>query len=39
LIGAVNELVHHWSQSGGNRSLDDVIAEIVRIATAAVTAP
>lgn len=39
LIGAVNELVHHWSQSGGKRSLDDVIAEIVRIATAAVTAP
>lgn len=39
LIGAVNELVHHWSVSGGKRSLDDVIAEIVRIATAAVTAP
>ena len=39
LIGAVNELVHHWSQSGGQRSLDDVIAEIVRVATAAVTAP
>ncbi|HEY7593214.1 MAG TPA: TetR/AcrR family transcriptional regulator [Actinophytocola sp.] len=39
LIGAVNELVHHWSLSGGKRSLDDVIEEIVRIATAAVTAP
>lgn len=39
LIGAVNELVHHWSTSGRKRSLDDVIAEIVRIATAAVTAP
>lgn len=39
LIGAVNELVHHWSLSGGKRSLDDVIAEIVRIANAAVTAP
>jgi AcrR family transcriptional regulator len=39
LIGAVNELVHHWSMSGGERSLDDVITEIVRIATAAVTAP
>lgn len=39
LIGAVNELVHHWSLSDGRRSLDDVIAEIVRIATAAVTAP
>lgn len=36
LIGAVNELVHHWSLSGGERSLDDVIAEIVRVATAAV---
>ncbi|HEV7648835.1 MAG TPA: TetR/AcrR family transcriptional regulator [Actinophytocola sp.] len=39
LIGAVNELVHHWSVSGGRRSLDDVIAEIVRVATATVTAP
>ncbi len=36
LIGAVNELVHHWSLSGGKRSLDDVIAEIVRVATAMV---
>jgi AcrR family transcriptional regulator len=39
LIGSVNELVHHWSVSGGQGSLDDVIAEIVRVATAAVTAP
>jgi len=39
LIGATNELVHHWSLSGGRRSLDDVIKEIVRVATAAVTAP
>jgi AcrR family transcriptional regulator len=39
LIGAVNELVHHWSLSGGRRSLDDVIAEIVRVATATVPAP
>lgn len=39
LIGAVNELVHHWSISGGHGSLDDVIAEIVRLATALVTAP
>ncbi len=39
LIGAVNELVHHWSLNAGQRTLDDVIAEIVRIATAAVTAP
>jgi AcrR family transcriptional regulator len=38
LIGAVNELVHHWSMSDGERSLDDVISETVRIATAAVTA-
>jgi AcrR family transcriptional regulator len=38
LIGAVNELVHHWSISGGQGSLDDVIAEVVRVATAAVTA-
>jgi AcrR family transcriptional regulator len=39
LIGGVNELVHHWSISGGQGSLDDVIAEIVRLATAVVTAP
>ena len=39
LIGSVNELVHHWSIRGGHGSLDDVIAEIVRVATAAVTAP
>lgn len=39
LIGAANELVHHWSLSDGRRSLDDVIAEIVRLATAAVVAP
>jgi AcrR family transcriptional regulator len=39
LIGAVNELVHHWSLSGSKRTLDDVIAEIVRVASALVTAP
>jgi len=39
LIGSVNELVHHWSICGGQESLDDVIAEIVRVASAAVTAP
>lgn len=39
LIGAVNELVHDWSLSGGKRSIDDVIAEIVRVATAMVTVP
>lgn len=33
LIGAVNELVHHYSIGGGHDgTLDDVIAEIVRIA-------
>jgi AcrR family transcriptional regulator len=33
LIGAVNELVHHYSIGGGHDgSLDDVIAEIVRLA-------
>jgi AcrR family transcriptional regulator len=33
LIGAVNELVHHFSVSGGrDGTLDDVIAEVVRIA-------
>ena len=33
LIGAVNELVHHYSVGGGHDgTLDDVIAEIVRIA-------
>jgi AcrR family transcriptional regulator len=39
LIGAVNELVHHWWRGGGARSLDDVITEITRVATAMVTAP
>jgi AcrR family transcriptional regulator len=39
LIGAVNELVHHYSISRGRITLDEVIAEIVRLAVAAVTAP
>ena len=39
LIGAVNELVHHWSLTGGARSLDDVIAEIVRVADGGGAAP
>lgn len=39
LIGAVNELVHHYSISKGRVTLDEVIAEIVRLAVAAVTAP
>jgi AcrR family transcriptional regulator len=38
LIGAVNELVHHFSVSRGRITLDEVIAEIVRLAVAAVTA-
>jgi AcrR family transcriptional regulator len=36
LIGAVNELVHHYSVSRGRVTLDDVIGEIVRLAVAAV---
>jgi AcrR family transcriptional regulator len=39
MIGAVNELVHHYSISGGRNSLDDVIAEIVRLAIATVVTP
>jgi len=39
LIGAVNELVHHYSISGGRSSLDDVIAEFVRLAIATVVTP
>jgi AcrR family transcriptional regulator len=39
LIGAVNELVYHWSTGGHRVPLDAVIAEIVRLATAVVTAP
>lgn len=32
LIGAVNELVHHWSIGNGKpEELDDVIAELVRV--------
>jgi AcrR family transcriptional regulator len=38
LIGAVNELVHHYSVSRGRITLDQVIGEIVRLAVAAVTA-
>jgi AcrR family transcriptional regulator len=40
LIGAVNELVHHHSIGGGrDGSLDDVIAEIVRIAAGILAVP
>ncbi|WP_370948661.1 TetR/AcrR family transcriptional regulator [Amycolatopsis sp. cg5] len=37
LIGAVNELVFHWATGGYRIPLDDVIAELVRVATAIVT--
>jgi AcrR family transcriptional regulator len=39
LIGAVNELVYHWSLGGHRIPMDDVLAEVVRLATAVVTAP
>ncbi|MFF5993067.1 TetR/AcrR family transcriptional regulator [Prauserella flavalba] len=39
LIGAVNELVYHWAVGDHRIPLDDVIAEIVRIATATLTGP
>jgi AcrR family transcriptional regulator len=39
VIATTNELVHHYSSSRGRITLDEVIAEIVRIAVAAVTAP
>lgn len=34
LMGAVNELVHHWSVLGGVTPIEDVTGEIARIATA-----
>ncbi|MCK2242000.1 MULTISPECIES: TetR/AcrR family transcriptional regulator [unclassified Crossiella] len=33
LMGAVNELVHHWSVLGGNTPIEDITKEIARIAT------
>jgi AcrR family transcriptional regulator len=39
VIATANELIHHFSVSGGRYTLDQVIAEIVRVAVAAVTAP
>jgi AcrR family transcriptional regulator len=39
VIATTNELVHYYSSSRGRITLDEVIAEIVRIAVAAVTAP
>lgn len=38
VIATTNELIHHYSVSRGRITLDEVIAEIVRIAVAAVTA-
>jgi AcrR family transcriptional regulator len=38
VIATVNELIHHYSRSRGRITLDEVIAEIVRLAVAAVTA-
>ncbi|MEU6644327.1 TetR/AcrR family transcriptional regulator [Saccharomonospora sp. NPDC046836] len=39
LVGALNELVYHWAVGGHVIPLDDIISEIVRIATAALTGP
>ncbi|HEX6353746.1 TetR/AcrR family transcriptional regulator [Actinophytocola sp.] len=39
VIASVNELVHHYSVNRGRITLDEVIAEVVRVAVAAVTAP
>lgn len=39
LIGAVNELVYYWSRGGHRIPMDDVVAEVVRLATAVITAP
>ncbi|WHT22005.1 TetR/AcrR family transcriptional regulator [Crossiella sp. CA-258035] len=36
LMGAVNELVHHWSVLGGITPIEDITREIARIATASV---
>lgn len=39
IIGAVNNLVHHWSARGQDIPLDDIIAELTRLILAAVTTP
>ena len=39
LIGAVNNLVHHWSARGQDIPLDDITAELTHLIMAAVTAP
>ena len=38
-IGAVNELVYHWSLHGRDVPLDDICAEITRLAFAVLTTP
>jgi AcrR family transcriptional regulator len=38
-IGAVNELVYHWSLHGRDVPLEDICAEITRLAVAVLTAP
>ena len=39
IIGAVNNLVHHWSARDQDIPLDDIIAELTRLILAAVTTP
>lgn len=38
-IGAVNELVYYWSTHNRNAPLDDLCAELTRLAVAAITGP
>jgi AcrR family transcriptional regulator len=38
-IGAVNELVYYWSMHNRSTPLDDLCAELTRLAVAAITAP
>ncbi|MBP2473031.1 AcrR family transcriptional regulator [Crossiella equi] len=37
LMGAVNELVQHWSVLGGSTPIEDITREIARIATSQIT--
>ncbi|MEU5995282.1 TetR/AcrR family transcriptional regulator [Spirillospora sp. NPDC047418] len=39
IIGAVNNLVHHWSARDQDIPLDDIIGELTHLILAAVTAP
>lgn len=39
VIGAVNNLVHHWSARDQDIPLDDITAELTHLITAAVTTP